>query len=216
MKRLLTAVGSVLAILVPHGTTRADDAVPIVEKRGDKVTRDDKEVVRMIQTHGGIAKREDDDPDKPVIGVSLCFADDVTDAHLKELKQLRRLTWLNLDVTGVTDAGLKDLKEFKRLTRLSLAYTKVTDVGLKDLKELRQITWLDLDGTSVTDAGLKDLKELDQLTTLYLHDTKVTDAGLKDLKELKKLTTLGLRGTKVTDAGVADLQKALPDCKIAR
>jgi hypothetical protein len=37
--------------------------------------------------------------------------------------------------TNVTDAGVKDLKELKNLTGLDLHNTKVTDAGLKELKE---------------------------------------------------------------------------------
>jgi hypothetical protein len=35
----------------------------------------------------------------------------------------------------VTDAGLKELKELKQLTTLDLEGTQVTDAGLKELKE---------------------------------------------------------------------------------
>jgi hypothetical protein len=34
----------------------------------------------------------------------------------------------------VTDAGLKELKELKQLSRLELSGTKVTDAGIKELK----------------------------------------------------------------------------------
>ena len=63
-----------------------------VEKLGGKVTRDDKL------------------PGKPVIGV-------------------------NLGHTKVTDAGLKELKDLKQLTSLNLAETKVTADGVADLQK---------------------------------------------------------------------------------
>jgi hypothetical protein len=34
----------------------------------------------------------------------------VTDAGLKELKELRRLRWLDVRATQVTDAGVRELK----------------------------------------------------------------------------------------------------------
>jgi internalin A len=37
--------------------------------------------------------------------------------------------------TQVTDAGLKELKELKQLTELHLQRTKLTDAGVKELKE---------------------------------------------------------------------------------
>ena len=91
MRMVLVGVGLLLACL--SGAARADEAsaVKAVEKLGGKVTRDDKL------------------PGKPVIGV-------------------------NLGGTGVTDAGLKELKELKQLTTLGLHDAKVTADGVADLQ----------------------------------------------------------------------------------
>ena len=35
----------------------------------------------------------------------------------------------------MTDAGMKELKDLKSLRSLDLSHTKVTDAGLKDLRE---------------------------------------------------------------------------------
>ena len=77
---------------------------------------------------------------------------------------------------------MKELKDLKNLTWLDLSGTYITDAGLKELKDLKNLTWLNLSGTDITDAGLKELKNLKNLTTLYLKCTWVTDAGLKELK----------------------------------
>src|SRR5438270_435213 len=137
--KLLAYVCVVALLILSSGAARADEAsaVKAVEKLGGKVTRDDKL------------------PGKPVIGV-------------------------NLTGRGVTDAGLKELKDLEQLTSLYLAYTKVTDAGMKELKDLKQLTSLNLAETNVTDAGLKELKHLKQLTSLNLAETNVTDAGLKE------------------------------------
>src|SRR4051812_3775680 len=100
-------VDAVILLVCLSGAARADEAsaVKAVEKLGGKVTRDDKL------------------PGKPVIGVDLA-APKVTDAVLKELKDLKHLTSLNLNAPEgggkVTDAGLKELKDLKQLTSLSL------------------------------------------------------------------------------------------------
>jgi hypothetical protein len=47
----------------------------------------------------------------------------------------KKLTWLQLGSTQVTEAGLKELKELKNLSWLYLGGTPVTDAGLKELKE---------------------------------------------------------------------------------
>ena len=59
----------------------------------------------------------------------------------------------------MTDAGLKDLKELGQLKDLDLSKTQVTDAGLKGLKGLKQLRSLDLSNTRVTDAGVKGLEE---------------------------------------------------------
>ena len=57
----------------------------------------------------------------------------------------------------MTDAGLKELTALPKLTLLSLHKTEVTDAGLKELVALKSLTTLDLRDTRVTDAGLKEL-----------------------------------------------------------
>ena len=111
-------IGAVMLLACLSGAARADEAsaVKAVEKLGGKVTRDDKL------------------PGKPVIGVNLAGTG-VTDAGLKELKDLKQLTTLYLNMTGVTDAGLKELKDLKQLTSLILTATKVTDDGVADLQK---------------------------------------------------------------------------------
>src|SRR5437870_5175232 len=84
-------VGAVMLLACLSGAARADEAsaVKAVEKLGGKVTRDDKL------------------PGKPVIGVNLgglVTGKELTDAGLKELKDLKQLTSLDISVTKVTDA----------------------------------------------------------------------------------------------------------------
>jgi len=65
--------------------------------------------VKMIEELGGKVRVDDKRPGKPVVAVSL-------------------------EGTKVTDAGLKELKELKSLRSLYLMHTKVTDAGVKELQ----------------------------------------------------------------------------------
>ena len=166
--------------------------VPEMPNEGEQARADEASAVKAVENLGGKVTRDDKLPGNPVIGVNLG----------------------GLFPGKVTDAGLKELKDLKQLNTLDLYGTPVTDAGLKELADLKQLTTLNLSGTQVTNAGLKELKDLKQLTTLKLRN--VTDAGLAELKDLKQLTSLNLGATGVTADGVADLQKALPGCKIGR
>jgi Leucine Rich Repeat (LRR) protein len=66
---------------------------------------------------------------------------------------------LDLSGTQVTDAGLKELKELKRLQTLDLSSTKVIDARLKELKQLKRLQTLNLFNTQVTYIGINDLLE---------------------------------------------------------
>jgi internalin A len=159
------SLGALMVVVILSSTARADeaDAVKLVEKLGGKITRDDKQ------------------PGKPVVEVNLSLKK-VTDADLKELKELKQLASLNLfGCREVTDAGVKELKELKQLTSLILMRTQVTEAGVKELKDLKQLTKLILGGTQGTDAGLKELKDLKLLTELRVIGSPVTVAGLRQL-----------------------------------
>jgi beta-lactamase regulating signal transducer with metallopeptidase domain len=134
----------------------------------------------------------------------------MTDACLKDVRELKGLEVLSCSGTAITDAGLKDLRDLKDLANLHLNRTQITDAGLKELLTQEKLNALGLGGTRVTDAGLRQLSALRRLDWLDLGDTQVTDASLKELKAIKKLAVLHVRGTHVTEAGVKDLQQTFP------
>ena len=101
-----------------------------------QAVREERAVNAILKLDGKVT-RDETLPGRPVVLVDLCG-------------------------TKITDAGLKDLKELKGLQTLFLCETKITDAGLKDLKELKELKGLrklDLGGTKITNAGLKDLKQ---------------------------------------------------------
>jgi hypothetical protein len=90
--------------------------------------------VKFIENLGGRIIREEKDPNKPIVRVSLALTK-VTDAGLNELAGLKQLQRLYLGGTRVTDAGLKHLAGLKQLQELSVGGTRVTDAGKGDLKK---------------------------------------------------------------------------------
>jgi hypothetical protein len=162
-------------------------------------------------------------PDAPVdFGLHFTEGAPMTDAGMKQLSELKHLTFLHLTCTKVTAAGLKELKGLKKLKRLQLQNAKITDEALRVLREVgllhtlvgASITWpqwgewesadavrgFSLMSTPVTDAGVKELAVFKNLEVLNLVLTSVTGTGLKELAGLEKLRHLEL--SKVTDEGL--------------
>jgi hypothetical protein len=84
------SLGVLAGVPIFAGRAPADQAVlKMIGKPGRKITRDDKQ------------------PGRPVIGVQL-KSKRMTDAELKELKELEQLTFLGLIKVSVTRAGVRN------------------------------------------------------------------------------------------------------------
>jgi hypothetical protein len=71
----------------------------------------------------------------------------------------RDFIFVDLARTQVTDAALKQLKDLSKLRGLQLGNTQVTDAGLEWLNGLTQLQYVDLRKTEVTDEGVKKLQQ---------------------------------------------------------
>lgn len=210
------------------------------------VSADEKPVPQVgldrIQRLGGTLTRDDELPGKPVTGIyfrgsrpysskhlpglkslvdlrALLFDDaQISDTGLKDVKNIRSLTFLDLGGTSVTDVGLKEVGEAYNLKSLFLyRCPRITDAGLRELRDLEELRVLDLHDTRITDIGMPELAMFENLLKLDLRRTAITDAGLGELKELESLKYLDLGGCRrITDAGVAELQEFLPRLEINR
>jgi hypothetical protein len=109
-------------------------------------------------------------PDPPFYFALTLSSTKVTVKGMKELRNLRNLTFLDLSETDVTDEVLKELNVLTNLRYLSLKHTKVTDDGLKELKNLEKLRELIL-------RSAKNVKP-----RLGLTETPVTDAGVAELQ----------------------------------
>ena len=107
---------------------------------------------------------------------------DVGDAHVKALSVLKdHIVELNMAGSKISDAGLKDIASLEKLTRLHLENTAVGDAGVAALTDLKHLAYLNLYGTKVTDASVKPLGEMKSLTKLYIWQTEITDEAVAGL-----------------------------------
>lgn len=147
----------------------------------------------------------------------------LTDAGLKPLSLLHRLSTLNLWDTSVGSRGMRYIEELSSLSSLDLAWAQVQDDGVQSLTRLPKLTSLNLWATGITDKALMHLGKMEKLVSLDVTETNITDSSVQNLASLsnmtsldfsftcvgnesvrsimglKKLRFLGLRGTQITD-----------------
>jgi len=84
----------------------------------------------------------------------------LTDHTFQTLKDLQRVTELDLSKSSLTDDQMDQLNQLASvLLRLDLSNTKVTDAGLEKLTNLKICMNLNLVGTQVTPAGAERFKQ---------------------------------------------------------
>ena len=117
-QRWLACVGFVALRLTATGPGRADEAASVKALEEAKAT--------LI--------RDDQKPDKPVVGVIMWGAG-FKGELLKELKELKALQKLRIGGPWITDDGVKELRDVKTLQMLEIRSPKVSDAALKDLQK---------------------------------------------------------------------------------
>lgn len=152
----------------------------------------------------------------------------ISDAHLKPLEDLPKLTHLELTqcekVTGaairkfkhlthleawavpVGDADLAPLKD-NPFKNLDLGGTRITGKALEAFTNLSDLRSSRLAFTSIKNHDLAALKDCHRLTFLALYNTGIGDEGVREICELKALRYLELQGSKVTNEVFSYLTK---------
>jgi outer membrane protein assembly factor BamB len=147
-----------------------------------------------------------------LVGLSLEFCEQVSDAALNSLQSFEQLRVLVLAGTEVSDVGMRHLTKLKNLTALDLEVCDgITDAACEPLGEMRQLKALVFKKTGfepnrISDAGLARLKNLSDLELLNLYGNNLTDAGLVHLESLTKLRELNLSLLAITDKGLVHLK----------
>ncbi len=138
----------------------------------------------------------------------------LTDKALETLAQRTELQSL-LASGNLTDAGLKTLHPLGKLTSASIIADGPTGVGLESLVKFSpNLGTLLTENFKVNDNDVGSLKSLGNLRVLGLINAPLTDGCVDKLAEMKNLTQLILQGTQVSADGLRKLQAALPNCKI--
>ena len=124
----------------------------------------------------------------------------ITDAAMRSLRRLEKLTTIEIFDANLSARGLTDLRDMP-LKRLVLGGCSLSDADLAGLKD-SPIVDLELPNNPISETGLLNLGAPPNLAVLGL---KVTDVGtrLGELKRFPKLRELLLQNAHVTDAGLA-------------
>ncbi len=135
----------------------------------------------------------------------------VTGENAAALRQMNRVTELDLSETAFGNAGMPAVAAMPALTQLNLWLTPVDDQGIESLRGKRALTSLNLDNVSgITDASLAVIAEMSELSFLHLGGTSVTAEGLQQLKSLQKLRTLIITRLGLTPEDVERVRQMLP------
>jgi hypothetical protein len=138
----------------------------------------------------------------------------ITDAGLARLGQLRDLKGIDLSGTVITDEGLKVLSAMPNLVWIYLNGTKVTGAGIGYLGSHRHLTMLELNGCRMMPIGYQELIQLPNLDSLGLGNSGSTDEDLRLLEENTRLGILRLHNTKVSDEAVRQFQLSLRNARL--
>ncbi len=160
-------------------------------------------------------------PGRPVIAIDV--SESVTDADLRQLREIKSLRSLNLSgAKKTTPAAIKEIAALSDLQELWLGPAQATDSCLSAIQGLSSLRRLEVGGQGVTDTGIQHLRGLKNLQTLNLQNTAVTDAAPPDLAAMTELRMLTLDSTGITDAGLTHLatlpnlvELRLQGCKIS-
>ena len=157
-----------------------------------------------IEDAGGAVVR---DAEGNVIGVDL-RATWITDADLRRLNQLPKLSTLDLSLTHITDQGMQEIKSLPGIVDLNLRFCEyVTDEGMAAIKGWKNLKRLSIHGTKTSDTTLEHISGITTLESVNVGSIMLTDVGLERLTTLPNLKELTMGGNELGDAGLQALRQ---------
>jgi hypothetical protein len=153
---------------------------------------------------------------KHITALTVEDASKLTDKTMAVVGTFTGLRELSLFKPAITSAGLAHLKDLKELRKLYLVDARVYDSGVASLKGLESLEELDLSGTAITSAAGATFRELPALKLLAVSKTRFGDGGAAQLKELKNLKKLEAVNTDVSVKAAMTLEAEIPGIRIKR
>ncbi len=107
--------------------------------------------------------------------------------------------------SSLADGDLAVIGTLKNLRRLTIQQAQITGVGFVHLKDLTQLQFVDFGRNPVDDDGLEFLSALPSLTVVSFYRTQVGDRGVEKLRGNTRLESLNLSNTPITDECMASI-----------
>src|SRR5204862_4424919 len=124
----------------------------------------------------------------------------ITDAGLKFLPKLPKLSHLSVNGCELTDESLAHIAKLTALTELNAQSNHITGSGLESLTNIPGLAMLKIGSADLTDEGVPHLASLSALHKLDLDSGKPLKCeNLAPLADIKKLKILVL-GSSATDS----------------
>lgn len=144
---------------------------------------------------------------KTINYVDISKCNELTDAGIKHLVDLKSLRGLILESPRINDKTMQIIMEMPQLTELGVkSPCRITDLGLERILTLKHLKNLNISGNSFSAAKLKLLKELPDLIILNVSNCKLNNDSIKAITPLK-LKALSATGNKdITASGINALK----------
>jgi len=208
LRRLLCIITAVAVLLAwyCHAAKRQVQAAQYLRLRGAVVAYEDEFRSAPSERRSWLASTLGRDYAFNVIGVQCPGGWSLCDDDCAMLSAFPRLDYLVVQGESTTNASLKTIGSLKKLTSVSFFRCAITDDGLASLGDLRNLRSLDLLDTPVTGLGLVHLKRCTQLERLGLACSKLVPEAFARIGTFSNLRELYLDWTGATDDCVCLLQ----------
>jgi Leucine-rich repeat (LRR) protein len=127
-----------------------------------------------------------------------------------------RLEALSLQRTAIAGSALKQLKDARTLTVLNLSENPITDEDLGQVARFTNLEVLALQNTKVAGAGLAKLEKMARLNVLNLVNCRIVDADLSHFLSMPNLRIVHASGCEISDQAVKDITAKLQMLAIFR